>query len=344
MLTENSEWYARQLLYEAQNLTETAPYQARGVFKAGRIFAEQTQIPCLIAEYEYGEGRLLLHYLNDYEEAVHHHMRALLEIRKPQYAGCLASTLVYVQSVISHLYYDPRGYERQIRETTAHLDTMTQTIDTDLWAIVEGTRAYLEVMIQDWDQALVAAQRYLRRCEEANTDYRMLNAHAFLAEVHARRGEWDAMIDHAEQGKSYLTKPAALNPSWQLEVYAWLALGARLRGAQSHADQYMRQALSILAHVESPPLRPFYDAISWYYERGGQWEAALKLRDRQLSEALRGKSPFIVTECYLGRIAILKAIGDVDRAEVVAMREWAGKLLDPQPVLKRLEEIMGDEF
>ncbi|MCU0497704.1 MAG: hypothetical protein MUF87_10165 [Anaerolineae bacterium] len=343
-MNENPEWYARELLYQADRLTETSPHQARAVYKTGRVFAEQAQNPCLIAEYEYGEGRLLLHYLNDYQESVHHHIRALVEIRKPQYANCLASTLVYVQSVISYLYYDPSGYEQQIRETTALLDTMTENVDTDIWAIVEGTRAYLEVMIQAWDQALIVAHRYLQRCQIADTGYRMLNAHAFLAEVHGRRGEWDKMIDHAEQGLEYLNTGMRLNPTWEMEIHAWLALGARIREDQQRADQHARQALSILARIESLPLRPFYDALSWYYERGSEWEAALKLRDRQLSEAFTGKSPFIVTECYLGRIRIQKAIGVLDRNEISAIREWAGKLLNPQSVFTRLEEILGDEF
>lgn len=326
------------IIKQCRALTHTDPDHALALYQQGRPFLAQVDDPCLVAEYESRQGWLLIYAIQDTQAALAHHIRALVETRHPRYADCPHTLYVYVQTLVCYTYYDPRGYAEEIHALIEQLDIMVEGKNHDLWAVIEAMRGDMAELEEDWDQALIHAQNHLVRAETTNTDYRFTCAYLGLASVYCFRGEWKLAIEHAE-----IALECALEESryagFRIRSLLWLALATRKQGDLDISARHLQHALALHRQTPIDPYPSFYDAITWYYVDEQDWQTALTWRDQELAQALKGGSPFWITECYLKRIKLLKALGRVDPSEIAALRDWAAKLIDPESVLTRLSAL-----
>nr|MCU0497703.1 hypothetical protein [Anaerolineae bacterium] len=187
-------------------------------------------------------------------------------------------------------------------------------------------------------RVLLHTQNYLARAEKTNTHYRFTDAYLYSAKVHCFRGEWQLAIDYAETSLGYALEEARFT-TFRIRGLLWLALATYQQGDSENSERYLQRALALHQQTPTYPYPSFYDAITWYYEEQHDQQTALTWRDQQLTHALKGGSPFQITECYLKRIKLLKTLGCVDPSEIAALRDWAAKLIDPDTVLTRLRAL-----
>ncbi|MCU0499502.1 MAG: hypothetical protein MUF87_19300 [Anaerolineae bacterium] len=315
------------LLQQAISFRERDPDHALQMMERGRVIAETLNDPCLTLSYDHWLADLLLFCRNEYARSLDHLIRVIVEARKPQYENCADRVNLYQLLIEAYLFNDPIGYEREIRETI-HATETTMIISEDMWCLLQWCRAYLELAIGDLDAALHAGEIYLARCEKSYSNFRLSDAYSFLCETYYRRGEIDALQAHAEAGETHAHQEQDTQ-RWHVEFIAWQAYAAQRQGRIADAQQQFKRALLHLSRLHAPLFMAGYDALCDYYTFDHQWDAAQALRDRQLSEAVKSDSPYILIECYLRRIALAKAADRTYHDEWIAAQQILPRLQKP---------------
>lgn len=337
MDSDEQYFLAHLLLGQAIGFRERDPDYALQLMERGRALAETLHDPCLTLSYDHWMADLLLFCRNEYARSLDHLIRVIVEARKPQYETCADRVNLYQLLIEAYLFNDPIGYEAEIRETI-HITETTMAISNDTWCLLQWCRAYLELAIGDLEAALRHGQIYLARCETNFSDFRLSDAYSFLCETFYRRGEIDLLQAHAEAGESH-AKTEQDTQRWHLEFIAWQAYAAQRQGRIVEAQYHFKRALLHLSGLHAPLFMACYDALCDYYEHDHQLEAAQALRDRQLSEALRSDSPYILIECYLRRITLAKKANRPSFADRNAAQAILTRLQKPDPYRQQLTAL-----
>ncbi|MCL4396210.1 MAG: hypothetical protein M1482_15645 [Chloroflexi bacterium] len=124
-----------------------------------------------------------------------------------------------------------------------------------------------------------------------------------------------------------------------IESLCWQALFARKMGDEDKAKRLYRVATASAARLGRKFSYAYYDSLCEYHELGEEPEHALRLRDQQLEQNVRGGSAHWECECRLKRCQLLARMGRPLDDELAQAREAARKLLDPAQFLAKLERI-----
>lgn len=327
---------ALSLFDSALFVRESNPTQALNLFKQGRVFAEQVKDPCLLLEYDIWTGIVLLYYRRDYTAALTHIVKLVVEARKSTYDSCKQRAMAYRELIDAYLFYDPIGYRQQVFEAT-DLTEQDPAISDDSWCLAQRGRCYVYLMAYEYAPALEQGMRYLERCDQIGSTFRLADAHNVLCRIYAGQGDWEQVAHHGALAETY----AGLHydaRNWFLESLIWQALAIYQSNPQ-HATSFYHRALLQLAQMQGYPSHWFYEAFCRYHEAGGLLEQSLQWRDRQLQEVLDGNSPYLIVECYLQRIVLLGQLDrdtSIDRAQAL---QHAGRLTHPEQITKRLERL-----
>ncbi|MCU0497705.1 MAG: hypothetical protein MUF87_10170 [Anaerolineae bacterium] len=327
---------ALSLFDSALYLRESNPIQALNLFKQGRVFAEQVKDPCLLLEYDIWTGIVLLYYRRDYEAALAHIVKLVVEARKPIYDSCKQRTMAYRELIDAYLFYDPIGYRQQVFEAT-QLTEQDPAISDDSWCLTQRGRCYAYLMAYEYAPALEEGLRYLERCDQISSSFRLADAHNVICRIYAGQADWEQVAHHGALAETY----AGLHydaRNWFMESLAWQALAAQPREPQ-RAASFHHRVLMQLTQMQGYPSHWFYDALCLYHEANQQWDVALLWRDRQLQEVLDGNSPYLMVECYLRRIALLGQLGRDTSDERTQALQHAQRLTYPEQIIKRLERL-----
>lgn len=329
---------AYSLLSQSLYIRESDPEQALSLLYQGRKIAEEQRNNCLLMEFDHWIGSVILFNLGKYRQALDIAVRATVEARKPQYHTCSERANIYRLLLDAYLFYDPLGYETEIRETIELMET-TMNPHLDLWCLLQWGRALLAIAHEDWDTALNEGMEYFARCETAS-EFRQADAHALLCEIYARRQEWDRVQIYAQAGEAYAYDQND-TICWYLELLAWQAYTSRRNGDEAEAQYHHQQIQRLYRNLRSKPYPAFYDGLSLYYLAADEIDAALSLRDQQLAWVLECESPYILSECRLRRFALLKQVGRDYQAEYEAAVAVASLLVKPDTYQRRLARAVG---
>lgn len=331
-----NETKAEMLLYRAWNVRESDPMQALQWMQEGLAMARKLQQPCLILKFEHWITSLYLFQLADYQQALKRAIGTLVETRKPQYAPCPYRIDAHYIVIDAYLYNDPYGFKTEIAAAIDLIET-TMQYDQDLWRLLQGARAYAEMLTEQYAAALDHGLKYLARCEGASA-FRLSDVYAFLTEAYAKLGEWDHALSMAQIGAPYARDHYATR-RWYLELIAWQAYLYRLKGDEREAQRYHRQAQQRFNDLRSRPYLAFYDAWAGYHVCGQEYEIALQLRREQLSWAIPSGSPFLITKCYYEICRLLKHLDRPFESERDSAIQAAQALLQPDYLFAQLAQL-----
>jgi hypothetical protein len=330
----------RQLVYylfdEAMQLMEINASKAHQLLTMGRNLAEKLEDPCLILDFDRWICGLSLWYTGEYHKGLDQTVRAVIESRKPRYDKCSIGRLHLLHALTdAYISNDPLGYEQEIRETVEVMEK-TMSPPYDLWCLMQWTRAYLELVLGNFDHALTEAQYYLERSQRS--EFRSADACALLAEIYFHRKDWLQLEDIVEQGIEYAQR--AYNARRiMIELLAWQTFSARLAQDEAKAQKYYAQTQTLLREMDARPSSAFYDAICAYHEYAHDYSASLQWRDQQLQQVRQSDSPFALTECYLRRLQLFVKMGRPIQEERAQALIEAQNLVNPERFFLRLSQF-----
>lgn len=327
---------AKALFHQAMELLEVDPLQAKHLLLQGQQISQTLDDPCLELDFEFWLCGVTLWYQRQYAEALQMSVQGLIEARKSRYAPCIhrRADMAYVL-IASYMDYDPVGYAPKIQDTLNLLENEMQP-DYDLWCLIQWCRSFLALVLGDLDGSLYHVQKYIARSE--NSHFRLADAYTIAALIHHRRGNLEELRSAAALGE-YHAQIHGDAPWMLMEGWLWQAYLARGEGDHQTADRLYQQHLRQLTRVQSKADIYYYEALCAYYECGGEWDQALTMRERQLQEAIQGRSPFMITETHLHRLQLLDRLKYPIETAFDEAVIASNHLLDPLPYRARLDQL-----
>lgn len=325
-------------LIAAISVRAVDPYRSLALLREGRkMVLEQGDQPCLLMNYERWIVNVEMFYAGDFRAALDTVVRAAVEIRKSRYDRCPERDSILYLLINAYLFFDPVGYEAEIREAIREFATMESILPTDLWCLVKCVEAYFALHLDQLDEALQLTHIYLDRSEQVKSTFRIVDAYLLLCAIYHQRGETALLEQSAHIGENY----AMFGTDTQralTELAAWRAYTAALTSAPEAPSLY-RLATHRFQQLKLYRWFPFYDAISAYHAYRGEFDHALRLRENELIQASAGNSPYVITRTHLHRLDLLRRSGASDEeigSAVHAIRTAARDLRRPQYIYRQL--------
>jgi hypothetical protein len=337
--SNDSEALRMLALYHAgKGLAATDPQRGLALLGEARALAVRRREPWWPLHIDHWRLQLLLHYLRDVSRALDLAVQAALEVRKPAYDHfpqrvCLQEDLIY-----AYLFSDPVGYADLIGQALDYMREQTAE-DLDCRHCIQSCTTEWHMRCGRLDEAEASARRSLQLADGPSQAHPASGALSDLCYLDHLRGGWNALQGHAEAGEEaarQANRPAAVS-----EFLLWRAVAARQQGDEHQAQRLMRKAASRAGRLGAAPSLTFYDALRAFHTLGGDLNAALAARGREL-EALAGKGQWF-QECRarMDRCRLLRRIGRPLDVELAAAREAASRLRRPGPALEELKRIEG---
>jgi hypothetical protein len=320
---------------QAQSNFETNPEQALALLDQGRALAERLGEPCWVLFYDFWRCAVYMNFLDDKITARDLAVRTAVEARKPVYNDCPVRSRVHSILIDAYLFTDPIGYAEKTREALDYLER-EELLEIDVWRLVEHKRAHLALLCGQIEEAQQAALRHLARCE--NDQFRLANAYDLLSEIaYYGYGDLAAALKYAQANEVSARK--SKQQRVLIESLCWQALFARKMGEEDKAKRLYRVATASAARLGRKFSYAYYDSLCEYHELGREPEHALRLRDQQLEQNIRGGNVHWECECRLKRCQLLARMGKPLDDELAQAREAAQKLLNPTHFLEKLDQV-----
>ncbi len=329
-----------QLDDEAYGFRETDPDRALALFDEGRRLAERLGEPWWVLYYRRWHVHALLHFKRDYRRVLDLAVANTLEARKPQYDRFPQRISIHEDLVGAYIGIDPDGHAGAIAEALDYVEAqMPPSLECrlHLW----GLRREFALQRRRYDEAEAAARRSLAIIAEkpatATAQHYAVFVQGGLCVVHFGRGEWDRLGGAAALGEEAARK-AGHKLVWS-ECVLWQALVARRGGEEDRARLLYTRATAQVGRLRMPPDGSYFDALCAFHELGGQPEAALAARDRELQNVEQQGRLACECRCRVERCRLLARLGRLTAEDLQAARAAAGRLRDPAPHLSELEGI-----
>jgi len=201
-------------------------------------------------------------------------------------------------------------------------------------------RAYL-IAVEDWEAARDLGLRSLAlnerlgsprsRCwHGAWTLDQQCQACRALGKVAELAGHADHLVEVASR-RGDLRRAEAAGAIWQ-------AVARRAKGDEPGASEAFHRGLALLEDLERRDSIAA-DGLAAYHEAGGDPRAALGVRDRELAEVSRKGMLHRAGQIRLERRRLLAGLGELDAADLEAVRATAARLRVPGWYLDRLRRF-----
>ncbi|MEO8609257.1 MAG: hypothetical protein ABI690_15305 [Chloroflexota bacterium] len=271
----------------------------------------------------------LIFHVEDLKTAYDLAVKTAIEARKPQYAHMQEHICTQQDLILTYLGMDPEGHEHLIDEA---IKFMAQEITGPMQCrfCLQELRCSFEVARGKIDDAQAETNRYLSMADEATSSshkrHHKTVAYASMCDVAYRQQDWTLLLNSALQGE-LLSAGEDQHVERHAYFVACQALAQRKLGAEDQANLAYRRATMQASEITGMTLpRGFYDTLCLYNEATGAWDAALKLRDRQLAEIADKGQPYWESRVRLERIRLLKALGQPIADDAAATRPVIGRL------------------
>ncbi len=308
----------------AERIPPSDPAGKLTIYRQGVALARQIKEPWWEMFYTHWEIETLLHKQARPQDALAVAARANVELRKPVYDHFPQRCGLQLNLVSCYLYLDPIGYQTQLREAFAPLQS-----ECARWSEFECYYA------QQWghflndiedEGALDAAWEYLRLAQISATAWDLKCALTLLCIVLWRTDEPLAR----ELGRELAADCELLSREEdQLDDVAmmqmWQAVAARAEGDEKAAQTFYRRAWQTQTRAPHPR-NDVHGAAMKFHEIGGEIEAALRICQNEIHILRRHKLRFLETKRRLKKCELLKQLNRPIEREIERTRAAASEL------------------
>lgn len=331
-----------RLHHEAYEHRQSDPDRMLAILEDGRRLAVTLHEPWWVMFFEHWKLETLIYYKDDYREVIELGVRHTLEIRKPAYEQFPLRFGIWCNLVAAYLCVEPRAYAAAIREALAYLQTQATEEGGEKY-LLQARRHWFAYEVGELEEAHRLALEELAMVDSDPDQYvarhHEVDTYKALCWIAHRRKDWVGLKNYAATGEE---RARALEYRFELSLFLlWRSTCARRDGAEGEAKRLCRQGKAMMARLGQPPGESYYDALAAYHELGEEWEAAWRVREKELESTL-GKGQ-LAYECQvrLKRVALLRRMGREWEEEVRGFHAAAGQLRAPEWYLGELESVLG---
>jgi hypothetical protein len=243
--------------------------------------------------------------------------------------------------VVGYLNTDPVGFADEIRAALDHLESVAGERGSPRYLLL-ARRRWLAAELDRYDEAESHARAGLALAAD-DPDRWTASSHAVFCYSHLCHAAWlhdgPGLAEMAEEGERLARQTG--HRLEQSEFHLWLALLARRSGDEVLARRLAHQARGRVARLGMPPDHIYFDALVAFHLEGGEAEAALAARDRELV-ILSGRDRWNAeARCRAERCRLLGLLGRLTAGDVEEARRAARRLRRPERSLARLEGLRG---
>jgi hypothetical protein len=297
--------------------------------------------PWWVLYFEYSRLSTLTADLHDFARALPLAVELLLRFNGPEGRAHRHRLDVLTLGLYAFLQVDPIGYRRELEDGFADLDAQVPQGPGTARYVLDYRRSEYLSETERWEEAFVLSSRSLALTEQGRDPMSKAWEGAWilfrLCGICDALGHFDRLAVHAEdmrersEGRSDLLRTRA-------SALIWLAVAGRAAGDERAALRSFQQGTRWLKGLDSRD-ELCADALARYHELGGDLEAALGIRDRELAVVTRKGMIHRACRVEIERCRLLSRAGTLTPADVGKARDAAAKMRVPDWYLERLDRV-----
>jgi tetratricopeptide (TPR) repeat protein len=313
------------------------PAQAFVLVDEALTLANSLQEPCWIVIFNWLRVETYLSRLMDLPAAVKTSTEAVVAFRKPEFQNCPALEKLYQSLLTAYIYIDPYGYRDKIRDA---LDFLEQnfTLDPDTQYDLKIRRMLVALACEEYETAHQIGLEALAMFSE------QLDAYLMLAYTEHYRHNLREALTYTQLGEQCKRVPGIKGELDLVQLLGYQAYYLLKLGEADAAEAVRVHAYRLIDRVQSEPFFSFYEAMSGYYEEKGNLERAIALCYTLLESAEKSGSIYGVCGGHVLLCRLLGKNGQSFDAALADAHESFERLIDPTPLLKKLERIENGDY
>lgn len=327
-----------QLALQAVSALETVksdPRQADALLKIAQDMAEKIQEKCWLVVLAYFRADLHTRRLSDLPGAVRIAAQMVVEARKPEYAHCPWHAELVLALLMAYLYIDPVGYAPQIEDSLRYVEENFE-LNAERQHEFYMQRTLLEFVRENYEAAKQIALQALAHA--GNTRFMLCDVYVMIAEVMYRLKDYQSALMYTQLGIQ-LDRGIGL-----VQFLGYQAVYLLKLGEVEAAEASWRRAQMEAQRLPVEPYFTFYEAISIYHELSGELEEAITACRRLIQATVKTGSIYAECEARNLLCRLLGKAGQPFEQEAEAVRTATRQLVDPRPVLRKLDRVLQGDY
>lgn len=323
----------RQLFMQAMTIRNRQPNEAVRLLRQASAAAKEQGDPHEGLFIDHWLLQTLLHVIEDYDQALDLAVQTAVEARKPLYKSQMERMCVHEDLIGAYMGIDPLGHEKRIEDAMAYMENEV-TPSQECYYCLLGMRSSFEMIIGPTEKCEAAVRRFYSDTQSYDRHHHG-SAHLDICWLLAQQGEWERLLPYTLKGIEVIGDSEQLESS-VAALWAVQALALRNLGREAEADLAFQRAKAKAERIVTPMGRQFYDWMSAYHQMGGQVQAAISVRERQLREMTGKGQPYWEAVVRLSYARLLRQVGAPYTSQVDEIRRLAETLKKPEVVLEPL--------
>lgn len=329
------------LYYEASRYAETDPERQLELLTQARTQAERLKEPWWSRFFDADRLQTLTSNLHDFARALPLAMELMVRFNSPEGQAHPQGVDILTGVLYTYLQIDPVGFREELERGFAHLDGQVARGPNVERFVLDYRRTEYLSATERWEEALELAHQSLALADQSgNWDFQMWHGAwslFLLCNICYALGRLDQVAGHAEDLEERSEEKTNLMRT-RASAQLWLAVTRRASGDGRGASRAFHRGMSVLNRLDARD-EICAEPLARYYELGGEWTAAVGVRDRELA-AIASKG-MIHRTCRLQieRCRLLARMAALTPADVNDARQTAAKLRVPAWYLERLARI-----
>jgi hypothetical protein len=319
---------------------ETDTDRSFALFTRGRDEASHLQEPWWVLFFECWRLISLTSHSMDFTRALPLAMQLMVQINSPANLGHDWRNTVLTEVLHTYLSIDPAAYREEIERGFAFLD---REASSESRYILNQRRTTYFMNLEQWDQAYDLGLRSLAEANRAADPSQRTWHGAWvllqLCRICDALGKTDLLACHAEHMGELSVRHLQLQRT-QAAALCWRAVTDRLLGNGKNAATFFHKGLRLLARLIRRDTI-CADPIARYYELGEEFQAAVKVRERELAEVVQRGRLHRACQVQVERCRLLARMNELTPADLDAARQSAARLRVPDWFLSKLDLISG---
>lgn len=316
-------------------IKEKEPKKAFDLCQQGVRLAQRLHEPCWELFHAYWASEMQIYYVGDIDGGLDYATRNVALAHKDAYIECPIRARVYITLIGVYTRIDPVGYATEIMDMVDFIEREIP-MDRDTHQRLQYYRAWMHVEFERYEPALDEIMKYMDMCPYSA--FRQQSGYGLLTYIEIDRFRYTDALPYAEQYEA-----TARRASFETGVVMgllWRAALERKLGNETAAQGLLRQGLARAAGVELENNAGYYNAISSYYEAGGEFDKAIEMRDKLIRQFENTGRVTLITEALLQRCRLLQRQGKLTDAEVQRAKAAAARLKKPTLYLENLDKVV----
>jgi tetratricopeptide (TPR) repeat protein len=328
-------------LYNASSTRETDPEQRFSMLTQGRDEARRLREPWWELFFEDQRLGTLTGDLEDYSRALPLAMELMVRFSGPEGQAHVSRLSVLTETLNTYSNIDPLGYREELERGFAHLDgQITRGPDGARFVLHHRWAEYL-MYADRYDEAFELANRTLALADQSGSEetrtWHGAWTYFYLCRICYALGRMNELAAHARHLAELSETHTQLRRT-QADGWIWFAVTRRAEGNEREASRSFRRGMRLLQGLETRDMI-CADPISRYYEVGGEWKAALGVRDRELAVITKRGMLHRCCQVQVERCRLLAQAGELTSEDLDKARLSAARLRIPGWHLEKLARI-----